>query len=159
MLFHVSIEADDPRLVAEVLAEIWAGKALPFPPVPGSWAAFADDARGSMIEVYPRGTEMHEGPGEEGALSVPGAARRHGATHIAIATTLDGEAILDIACNRGWSAKYCRRGGRFGVVELWIEGCFMVEVLTADMQREYLDTVSIAGWRKMLDDFALSKAA
>jgi hypothetical protein len=51
------------------------------------------------------------------------------------------------------------RPGSFGVIELWIEGCLMVEVLTADMQGEYLETVSVAGWRKILDDFALSEAA
>ncbi len=33
MLFHISIDADDPRRVAEVFAEIWGGRALPFPAV------------------------------------------------------------------------------------------------------------------------------
>lgn len=59
MLFHLSIDADDPRHVAEVFAEIWNGK-------------------------------------------------------------------------------YRKRGGQFGVIEMWIEGWRMVEVLTPDMQAEYL---------------------
>lgn len=33
MLFHLSIDADDPRHVAEVIAELWGGVATPFPPV------------------------------------------------------------------------------------------------------------------------------
>ena len=33
MLFHISIDADDPRRVAEVLAELWGGRAFPFPAV------------------------------------------------------------------------------------------------------------------------------
>ena len=33
MLFHVSIEVDDPQHVATVVAELFGGEALPFPPV------------------------------------------------------------------------------------------------------------------------------
>lgn len=29
MLFHLSIDADDPRHVAEVIAELWGGRAFP----------------------------------------------------------------------------------------------------------------------------------
>ena len=40
MLFHLSIDADNPKHVAEVFAEIWKGRAMPFPPVAvGSWMA------------------------------------------------------------------------------------------------------------------------
>ena len=41
-------------------------------------------------------------------------------------------------------------GGAFGVVELWIEGNRMVEVLTEQMQREYLDTMRLDAWQAML---------
>ena len=33
MLFHLSLEADDPRHVAEIVAELWQGAAAPFPAV------------------------------------------------------------------------------------------------------------------------------
>ena len=151
MLFHVSIEADDPRRVATVLAEIFGGAAAPFPPVAvGSWVALAGDERGTMIEVYPRGTELHIGDGAADALGVQGARRRHGGVHLAMATELDIERIFAIAERELWPVKYCKRGGKFGVIELWVEGCQMVEVLTPEMQREYLDSITIDNWNRML---------
>lgn len=149
MLFHVSIEADDPARVARVLAELWQGEALPFPPVAqGSWMAFAGQDDGTMIEVYPRGTCMVEGEGD--AIGLAMEPRRGGATHVAIGTALSADQVYAIAAREGWTAKYCKRGGKFGVIELWVEGCSLVEVLTADMQREYRDSVTIAGWKALL---------
>lgn len=151
MLFHLSIEADDPRRVAQVIAEIWQGHAAPFPPVgQESWVALAGDDRGSLIEVYRRGTELHQGEGDAGVFGFQGGHGRHSATHMAIATDLGIEAILAIGKREGWTAKYCRRGDAFGVIELWIEGCQLVEVLTPEMQREYVDAITIENWQKML---------
>jgi hypothetical protein len=59
--------------------------------------------------------------------------------------------IFSLALREGWPAKYCRRGGIFGVIELWIEGCQLVEVLTDEMQREYLDFISVEKWNAMLE--------
>ena len=66
MILHASISAADPRHVAEVLAELWEGEALPFAPVAGAWIAMAGDARGSGIEVYPRGRALI--PGTDDAM-------------------------------------------------------------------------------------------
>jgi hypothetical protein len=151
MLFHVSIEADDPRRVATVLAEIFGGAAAPFPPVAeGSWVALAGDARGTMIEVYPRGTELHIGEGEADAFGIQGPRRLNGGVHVAMATELDIEQVFAIAGREHWPVKYCKRGGKFGVIELWVEGCQMVEVLTPEMQREYLASITIENWNRML---------
>ncbi len=153
MLFHVSIEADDPRHVATVLAEIFGGAAAPFPPVAhGSWVALAGDDRGTMIEVYPRGTELHIAEGGGDAFALQGPRRRNNAVHLAMATGFEMDRIFAIAEREGWPVKYCKRGGKFGVIELWIEGCQLVEVLTPAMQREYLDTVSIDNWNRMLEE-------
>jgi hypothetical protein len=160
MLFHVSIEVDDPRHVAEVVAELFGGAALPFPPVtPGSWIALAGDDRGTAIEFYPRGTEIHEVPGDHDAHGVRVAPRRNNATHFAMATKLGEDEVLAIAKREGWPAKYRKRGGAFGVIEIFVEGCQMIEVLTDEMQREYLDTVTIPNWQAMLQAHALSVAA
>lgn len=160
MLFHVSIEADDPRRVAHALAELWQGVALPFPPVGiGSWAAMADDQFGSMIEVYQRGTEIREGVGDEGGYGFPTEPRRYTATHIAMATRLSAEEVYAIAEHYGWNAKYCRREENFGLIEVWIEGCFMLEVLTPEMQREYLATVTVENLAKAFADAPASVAA
>jgi len=153
MLFHISIDADQPQHVAEVLAEIWGGRALPFPAViDGSWVALSGDDRGTMIEVYPRGTELHQGEGEEGAYGVAGVPQRLNPVHMAIATGMDVAAIRAIAEREGWAVKQCLRGGAFGVIELWVEGSRLLEVLTPEMQRQYLDTISIANWERMLEE-------
>lgn len=151
MLFHLSIDADQPQHVAQVLAEFWGGEAMPFPPViEGSWVAFAGDDRGTIVEVYPRGTEIHPTPGDADAHGVIGDASRRSATHFAMATRLDVTDVLAICRREGWPAKVCQRGGKFGVIEIFVEGGRMIEVLTPAMQAQYLDAVTIPNWRAML---------
>lgn len=147
MLFHLSIDARDPRRVAHVLAEIFGSNvAAPFPPVAeGSWVALAADDRGTLVEVYPRGCELVEGEDGAGATSLSGAGGRS-ATHFAMATPLAQSDIFRVALREGWPAKSLRRGDAFGVIELWLEGDRMVEVLTAEMQREYLAAMSVGNW-------------
>ncbi|CAA9499750.1 MAG: hypothetical protein AVDCRST_MAG91-984 [uncultured Sphingomonadaceae bacterium] len=158
MLFHLSIEADEPFRVATVLAELWGGVAMPFPPVAeGSWVAFSGDDDGSIIEVYPRGTELKEGA--EGAVGFAGNPRRYNATHFAMSTNLDEQTVLSIARHEGWKAERCSRGGKFSLIEIWVEGCQMIEVLTPEMQREYLDAVTIGNWQRMLMASAPMKKA
>lgn len=151
MLYHMSIAADEPQRVATVIAELWGGEALPFPPVAeGAWIAMAGDLRNSAIEVYPRGTALHEADGDADAVGAAMPPIRHTATHMALGTVLDRGRVMRIAAREGWPAKYRKRGELFGVIELWIEGCQMVEVLTATMVQEYRETMGIAKWRKML---------
>jgi hypothetical protein len=139
MLFHMSIAAENPRHVAGVLAELWQGEARPFPPVSDDgWVALAGDERGTLIEVYPQGTVLRESEGDVDAHGDPSGTDRFSASHGAIATHLDRNAVLALAEREGWPAKYRKRGGLFGVVELWIEGRQMMEVLTPEMQAEYL---------------------
>jgi len=151
MLFHLSIAAHDPQHVAEVIAEFWGGQAYPFPPVtPGSWIALAGDDRATAIEVYPIGTVLREEDGDADAIGDHTEQTAFTATHAAIATTLSQDEVLAIAAREGWSAKYRKRGGAFGVIELWIEGRQMVELLTEEMQAEYLTAMSGDGYRAML---------
>ena len=139
MLFHMSIAADDPKHVAEVIAKLWSGVAGPFPPVSeGSWIAHACDDRGTAIEIYPQGTGLRETSGDADAHGEQAGTDRFTATHAAIATSLDVDAVLAIARQENWPAKYRKRGGMFGVIELWIEGRQMIEVLTPEMQTEYV---------------------
>ena len=126
--------------VAEVFAEIWNGRAVPFPPVAvGSWMAIAGDDRNNLIEVYPRGTELVEVHGDADAQGeAAGAPRPHSPTHLAIGTKMTTDEVLALAQREGWPAKYRKRGGAFGVIEMWVEGWRMIEVLTPEMQQEYL---------------------
>ena len=160
MLLHVSIEADDPRIVAEVIAELWGGVAAEFPSVtPGSWVALSGDNRGTIVEIYPRGTEIHPGEGDRDAIGLRVAPHRHNATHMAIATA-KSEAEIYALCDRyGFSAKYRKRGGVFGVIEIFAEDCQMIEVLTDEMQREYTGAVTVENWKMMLQAQGLPEAA
>ncbi|NIJ20964.1 hypothetical protein FHS95_002656 [Sphingomonas naasensis] len=159
MLFHLSIDADDPRRVAQVIAELWGGVASPFPPViDGSWIAMAGDDRNTAVEVYPRGTELVEAEGDADAVGAIGGNGRHSSTHFAMATAMGVEQVLAIAKREGWPAKYRKRGGAFGVLELWIEGSRMIEVLTPEMQAEYRATMTVAGWNGFLASVGMANA-
>jgi hypothetical protein len=139
MLFHMSISAEDPQHVAQVIAELWKGEARRFPPVSDNgWIALAGDERGTAIEVYPQGTVLRETDGDADARGEPSGTDRFSATHAAIATELDTSSVLALARRERWPAKYRKRGGMFGVIELWIEGRQMIEVLTPEMRPEYI---------------------
>lgn len=157
MLFHLSIDARNPQRVAEVLAELFGGFAAPFAPVSeGSWVALAGDDRRTMVEVYPSGTELFEAEGDADVIGMPGTKGRT-ATHFAMATPLSLEQAFAIASREGWPAKYRKRGDAFGVIEFWIEQDRMVEVLTEDMQHEYLTAMTDEFWREMLEAEASTK--
>ena len=160
MLFHLSIEADNPQRLAQFFAEAWEGEALPIPTVtPGSWAALSGDDRGTIIEIYPRGTEIHPAEDDRDAIGVRVAPHRYNATHMAIATA-KSEADIYALCDRyGYSAKYRRRGDVFGVIEIFAEDCQMIEILTDEMQREYTGAVTIENWKMMLKAQGLPEAA
>lgn len=151
MIFHLSIPADDPAKVAAIIAELWDGESFPFPPFPGSFTAMAGDDRSSSVEVYPRKLTLHPGAGDgEVEPHMEDTPSRYGAVHAAIATPLTAAEVHAIARREGWTCRALSRGGVFEVIEFWVENCFMLEVLTADMQSDYVSRVTIDGWRVML---------
>jgi hypothetical protein len=151
MLFHLSISAKDPRHVASCIAELWGGEALPFPPVSeNAWIAIAGDARGTAVEVYPADIVLRESEGDADAHGESVQTTGFTPTHAAIATEFSVDQVMALAKREGWPAKYRKRGGVFGVIELWIEGRQMFEVLTPEMQAEYLGSMSIGNWKQML---------
>ena len=159
MLFHVSIAAERPEAAARLIAELWRGRAYPFPPVAeGSWIAMAGDDRGTAIEVYPLGTELHEGQGESKVQAAAGSLSPHGPVHAAVATDMSVEEVMAIARRAGAPAKVCNRGP-FHVIEFWIEGRFLLEVLTPEFQAEYLASMHFAGWEGFLAANEMAKAA
>ena len=159
MIFHASVPADDPERVAGVIAELWCGRHVPFPPFPGSWIAFAFDAQGSAIETTPR--NLHQIPGNlEVETREVAESPRYGATHLAIASPLTEAQVLEIGRREGWLVRTCRRGEPgamgFDLIELWLENAFLVEVLTPGMQVQYLDFMTGTPARRM---FGLEEAA
>jgi hypothetical protein len=148
MIFHASIPADRPEHVAHVLAELWKGEAFRFPPIPGAYVAMAGDERSSTIEVYPRA--MVIAPGASGEMCKPQASTSSESLscfHLAIATPLSADEIIAIGEREGWRAVRCNRGGFFDVIELWVENCLLIEVMTDDMQRDYQSRINLDTWR------------
>ncbi|HET6972127.1 MAG TPA: hypothetical protein VFH92_13450 [Phenylobacterium sp.] len=151
MIFHLSIDADDPRRVAHAIAQLWGCEAYPFAPVgEGSWIAVADDGRNSAVEVYPRGVTLAPGDGGEMAQTRTGAVVSYAPTHMAIATCLTEAEVLALGAAEGWRTVRQSRGGAFDVLELWIENRLMVEVLTPEMQAQYLAGATPQAWRHMM---------
>ena len=136
MIHHLSIAARDPKHVAGVLAEIMGGKAVLFPPNPGSFFALQLDEHGSGVEVYPAGTELRPG-GTNGGSFVRKEARGYGPTHFALSVATEADKVEAIAAREGWQCFSCNRGP-FHVIEVWIENESMVEILPPEFAREYL---------------------
>ncbi|HZT86933.1 MAG TPA: hypothetical protein VFA12_03120 [Stellaceae bacterium] len=138
MIHHLSIAARDPKRAADVLAELMGGKAVPFPPNPGSFFALQLDEHGSGVEVYPAGTHLEPG-GEAGSgfVKEPPAPRAYGATHFALSVKTDADAVEAIAAKAGWKCYRCNRGP-FHVIEVWVENESMVEILPPEYAQEYL---------------------
>jgi hypothetical protein len=144
MIHHISISAENPRHVAEVLAEVLGGRSCPFPPHPGSFMAMAGDTHGTGIEVYPHGSELIPGNGDEDAgFGNNTSPSRYNATHAAISVPLNQEQIEQIAAREGWRTRRFSRGnGAFDVIEFWIENRQMIELLTPEMAAQYLASLA-----------------
>lgn len=140
MLHHVSIDADEPLQVAQVLAQLMGGKALPDFPFKGSCMATAGDEFGTAIEIWQRGmvTKLDQEKGH-GHLVMDPAPAGFTSFHMALSVALSDSEVYGIANKAGWSSSL-RKNGPFDVIEIWIENRFMLEVLTPDMAADYLAT-------------------
>ena len=140
MIHHISLSAADPQHVAAVLAELWRGAALPFPPSPGSYIVIPGDAYGTAIEVYPLGNEASaEGRGREARTRASVTSSPRAATHAALSVPVGEERVREIAGREGWRVERFSRGGAFEVLEFWVEGRLLLELLTPELVPQYLD--------------------
>jgi hypothetical protein len=151
MIFHFSIAADDPKRTATMLAELWRGEALPFPMLGrGSWIAHAGDDRRSSIEVYPRDVALY--PAERFGDLRPEQVSRHGPFHAAVATPLSIDEVEEIGRRYECKTRVCQRGPWFRVIEFWVDNCLMLEMLTPEMQQEYMTNVTVENWHSALSN-------
>lgn len=166
MINHISFGVNNPEKVANILAELWGGVALPFPPSPGGYVAFADDGKGTMVELVPIDVHLVPGTGypdeatftqetlteEYEATFVPGnESSLFGSVHLNINSPLDEETIKAIAKREGWRCFTANRGGGlFQLIEFWIENRFMLEVNTPAMTEVYQNMVSPEAWAEFL---------
>lgn len=146
-LLHVSISAENPKQCAGFLATLLGGQALPFPPFPDSWIAFAGQDDGTAIEVYPLTHRLMIGT-ETIACEAGSPDRRPTFAHVAIASGLDRAEIITLGESEGWVTRICDRGP-FACVEVWLEDRLLVEVLDPAMQRDYARGMTVRNWRAM----------
>jgi len=153
-LIHASIPADDPREVADVLAEMMSGEALPFPPGgPDARMAWSGDGRVSL-EIVPRGHVIHRGPQEGEWRALPDA-QRLSEVHLAISVERQASEIIAIADRAGWPARPCSRGeGLFELVEVWVEGAFMLEMFDPEQAAHYERTITVENLKRYLAEAA-----
>lgn len=137
MIHHLSIAARDPKRAADVLADLMGGKAVPFPPNPGSFFALQLDAHGSGVEIYPAGTELEPNGAVGGTFVKRPEHRGYGSTHFALSVPTGQVKVEEIAARAGWKCFVCNRGP-FHVIEVWVENETMVEILPPDFAAEYL---------------------
>lgn len=143
MIHHLSISAQNPQHVAEVLAEVLNGKAFPFFPHPGSYMALSLDDHGTEIQVYPLKTQLVPGEGNEQCTFVEASTSpTFIATHAAISVSSTHEKIEEIRKREGWKVMRCNRDSFFDVIEFWLENRLMIELLTPEMASQYLAHIS-----------------
>ena len=137
MIHHLSISARHPKHVADVLAELMGGKAVPFSPNPGSFFALQLDEHGSGVEVHPAGTELQPGGDIGGGFVKSPEPQGYTPTHFALSVKTDAATVERVARREGWHCFTCDRGP-FHVIEVWLENETMVEVLPPEFAAEYL---------------------
>lgn len=137
MIHHISIPAQNPLRVAKVIAELFdRGYCAPFPSHPGSYVAFAGDEYGTLVEVYPLGTEMIPGKDSEAIQYRENPSSQYIATHVAISIPLEQSQIESIAEREQWRCVRCSRG-YFEVIEFWLENTVLLELATPELAQQY----------------------
>lgn len=145
-LIHASIPADEPASVARFFADLLEGDAYPFPPGgPDAWVAWAGDSS-VQVEVVRRGALLHCGALEAEWRANTGQGRAS-EVHLALAVDLAAEYVVERAGREGWPARLCWRGGDiFPLVEVWIEGAFLVEVFDPSQRAIFEERVTRQSW-------------
>lgn len=161
MINHISVAVENPEKVASVLAELWNGAmVIPFPPTPGGYIVVANDGRGSAVEIIPSRTVLVPGEGlppeenfdattpteeYEGKFVQMDVAPAYVATHLNINTSLSEAEVKEIARREGWRVLTCNRDkGFFQLIELWIEDRFLLEVMTPEHTKRYVEIMNPA---------------
>lgn len=145
MIFHASIAADNPATVADFLAELWGGEAFSFHPVHGAFIVIKGDEHGSAVEVYPARTVNRLG--KQGvSFAISDKLTNETATHLALSTELTDRQVFDLAASYGWWSRLCDRGS-FELIEVWLEGSVLVEILTPPMLENYRSSMTLETWR------------
>ncbi len=146
-LLHLSISAKNPQDVATFLADVMGGTVMPFPPFPDCWIAFAVEDDGTAIEVYPTTHVLKAGP-DQVTCDIKELDTSSTFVHAAICSELQRTEIMALASTKGWTSRICNRGP-FECVEVWLENRLLVELLDAEMQKDYRSGMTASNWASM----------
>ncbi|MBW4512827.1 MAG: hypothetical protein KME64_41000 [Scytonematopsis contorta HA4267-MV1] len=153
MILYLSILAQDPQRVAQVLAEIIHGQSVPYPLYTGSYIIFPRDENGVEIEVTPLVTESASSKNDDNLLyqQSPSVSKATD-INVAISVPTNIEQIEQIAQREGWHTQRRRVGNDYGFncIELWVENRFLINCLTPDMTAEYISFVKPEYMKKLL---------
>lgn len=137
MIHHLSISAQNPQHVAQVLAEILQGQVTQHPFSLDSYIIFTFDEYGTEIEVYPLGIEVAPGNNEElRAYLQNSATSKFTATHAFISVPISAEQIEQIAAREGWLIQRPEFG--FEYLMFWLENRILLELLPPEMSAQYM---------------------
>jgi hypothetical protein len=147
---HCSIPADDPKKAAETLGRIFGGEVTRFPPGgPDAWMAWSKD--GSLqLECTPRGHVLTPDDNKVILGVRAEAPTTHSEVHIGICVDTPEEEIIAIAKEAGWPAyPSVRIPGEqgFSVLELWVEGKFLLELTDPVQTARLTNSVTVEGWK------------
>jgi hypothetical protein len=142
-----------------VLAEMLDGEALPFPPG-GPDARMAWSGDGAMaVEVIRRGNLNTYGE-EEGGWEASATSERRSEVHLAICTSRSASEVIAIAERAGWPARLCvRGGGLFELVEVWVDGVFMIELLDPAQTARYEAVATPANLKRIFAEMGVPAAS
>lgn len=164
MIAHISIPAQNPKLVATLLGKIISGSVFNFPVVKDAFIVVANDNSGMAIEVYPAGTAHHPGKGDAPAELPPPSIetqswedqiypesdyRQISSHHMALTSGLSEQEVVKLGKESGFRALLCDRAGVFKLVELWIDNTYLIEVLSTHEAQRYKDFMNPATVSKM----------
>jgi hypothetical protein len=164
MIAHLSIPSVTPWETALFFAAVIDGLAFDFPPVPGASIAVARDGSGTAVEVYPPAMKHHPGAGQvdpkitpDGPQAMPwedqifaeSGGSRPSSFHMAIESALPAQQIMSRAQSLGWRTLACERAGVFGVIEVWVDNTYLVEVLVPAQADRYRQFMNIDGCAAM----------
>jgi hypothetical protein len=137
MLHHVSFAVHNPGHVAEVVAELWQGKVMPFPGHPGSFIAMAMDSYGTAIEFLPKGSVLKPILEESRDWASEPSLTGYSATHVNMAVPINEAEIHAIAQREGWRSVRAGRQGLFELIEFWVENEIMLELMPPELMKDY----------------------
>ncbi len=150
MIHHLSIAVSNPFRVAKVIAELMNGQFFEFPICEGAYIVIADDAYGSGVELLPKKAVWFAGLAEGEVKETEQSPALH-SVHAAISVPISRERIEEIGIREGWLVRFCDRGP-FQLMEFWVENNLMLELITEEMQSNYLHFMRSSTYAAFLNE-------